>query len=76
MNLRKIAGTLVMSLDLAAYAWPITIGVLVAAVVVLAITRLLRFGELRTSDARCNSGGAVPRLVLEISLLSHRPCDE
>ena len=61
MNLRKIAGTLVMSLDLAAYAWPITIGVLVAAVVVLAITRLLRFGELRTSaNIACTALGAIP----------------
>ena len=62
MNLRKIAGTLVMSLDLAAYAWPITIGVLVAAV--WGLRALAKQRKLSTWQCLCVAASLVfPALI-------------
>jgi hypothetical protein len=51
MDLRKIAGTIGMSLELAAYAWPITAAVLIAGasgVIVLVRRRKLRAWQTLT----------------------------
>jgi len=62
MNLRKISGTLVTSLDLAAYAWPITIGVLVAAV--WGLRALAKQRKLSTWQCLCVAASLVfPALI-------------
>src|SRR5262245_29278922 len=51
MDLRKIVGALVMSLDLAVYAWPITIAVLIAAV--WGVRSLAKLRKLKTWQCLC-----------------------
>jgi len=62
MDLRKIAGTLVMSMDLAVYAWPITIGVLVATA--WGVRALAKQRKLKTWQSICVAASLVfPALV-------------